>query len=292
MAERPPKPPLIKLQGTGARACMHPDLLGHWKQLLNRRLAWIRHHRQNPHVNPKVDTNKLISGVDGLPTCENLPPEPDAFEPVPYCEKDFNTVEMRMLFEPANRAWAGEHVAPRRFIDRVTRILQEKPATTHFAWMRVFEWLYTLDLNRELKTLDLMDQIMEARRMYARDVAQLKHFAQNPHTITQRRDSLCIKTMCRLIGLDVDESQGFDWLYKPFHHLQLKCREEWIRNIILPAHEALVAHQPDQRASIAVYVGERVKALLEADHNVTLYQQLDDQLLDMMNEVRNAVPPL
>ncbi|KAF5576977.1 hypothetical protein FPANT_10660 [Fusarium pseudoanthophilum] len=290
MAERPHKPALIKLQGTGARACMHVGLLGYWKQLLNRRLAWIRHHRDNPHINPDVDTNKLISDVNGLPTCANLPLEPDAFEPLPYCDKDSNTVEMKLLFEPVNRAWAGEHVAPQRFIDGVTHILQGKPATTHFAWTRVFDWLYTLDLNREVKTLDLMEQVMEARRMYARDLEQLEHFAENPHSITQRRESLCIKTMCRLIGLDVDER--FDWLYKPFVHMQLKCREEWIRNIILPAHEALVANKPEERARTAVYVGGCVRSLLEADHNVYLYQQLDDQLIEMMDEVRNSIPPL
>ncbi|KAF5964012.1 hypothetical protein FBULB1_13018 [Fusarium bulbicola] len=290
MNERAHKLGLIKLQGTGARACMHPGVLGYWKQLLNRRLAWIRHHRDNPHINPDVDTNKLISDVDGLPTCANLPLEPDAFEPLPHCDKDSNTVEMRLLFEPANRAWAGEHVAPKHFIDRVTHILQERPATTHFAWSRVFDWLYTLDLNRDLKTLDLMEQIIKARGMYARDLAQLQHFADNPHTITQRRDSLCIRTMCRLIGLDVDER--FDWLYKPFLHMQLKCREKWIRNIILPAHEALAAPKPEERAGIAVYIGECVEAFLKADHNLHLYQQLDDQLIDMMDEVRNSILPL
>ncbi|KAF5685113.1 hypothetical protein FDENT_6404 [Fusarium denticulatum] len=290
MTERPHKLALIKLQGTGARACRHPGLLGYWKQLLNRRLAWIRHHRHNPHINPDVDTSKLISDVDGLPTCENLPLEPDAFEPLPYCEKDSNTVEMRLLFEPANRAWAGEHVAPKHFIDRVTHILQERPSTTHFAWSRVFDWLYTLDLNRELKTLDLMERVMEARRMYARDLAQLEHFAENPYTITQRRDSLCIKTMCRMIGLDVGER--FDWLYKPFLHMQLQCREEWIRSVILPAHQALAEHKPGGRAGIAVYVGECVESFLKADHNLHLYQQLDDQLIDMMHEVRNSIPPL
>ncbi|KAF5254525.1 hypothetical protein FANTH_783 [Fusarium anthophilum] len=290
MNERSHKLGPIKLQGTGARACMHPGMLGYWKQLLNRRLAWIRHHRDNPHINPDVDTNKLISDVDGLPTCANLPLEPDAFEPLPRCDKDSNTVGMRLLFEPANRAWAGEHVAPKHFIDRVTHLLRERPAATHFAWSRVFDWLYTLDLNRDIKTLDLMEQIIKARGMYARDLAQLRHFAENPHTITQRRDSLCIRTMCRLIGLDVDER--FDWLYKPFLHMQLECREGWIRNIILPTHEALATPKPEERAGIAVYVGECVEAFLKADHNVHLYQQLDDQLIDMMDEVRNTIPPL
>ncbi|KAF5984639.1 hypothetical protein FCOIX_2528 [Fusarium coicis] len=292
MADRPHKHPLglIKLQGTGARACIHPGLLGYWKQLLNRRLAWIRHHRDNPHINPDVDTNKLISDANGLPTCARLPPEPDAFEPLPYRDQDSNTVEMKMLFEPVNRAWAGEHVAPRYFIDRVTHILHGRPPTTHFAWSRVIDWLYTLDLNRDLKTLDLMEQVMEARRMYVRDVAQLEYFAENPHAITQRRESSCIKIMCRLIGLDVDER--FDWLHKPFIHVQLKSREEWIRNIILPAHQALAAHKPEERAGIAVYVGECVQKFLKADHNVHLYQQLDDQLIDMMDEICNSIPPL
>ncbi|KAG5744998.1 hypothetical protein H9Q69_008334 [Fusarium xylarioides] len=290
-----PQRPRLKLLGIGSRACIHPDLLGYWKQLLDRRLAWIRHHRENPHINPNVDTNKLISDIDGLPTCEHLPLEPDGFEPLPYCDKDSNTVEMKLLFAPANRAWAREHVAQTHMIERVTHILQERSAATHFAWGRVFDWLYGMHPNRVIKTLELMEQVAEARRLYARDFEQLKHFAENPHAITQQRDSLCIQTMCRIIGLDVDADDRFDWLYQEFHHMKLKCREEWIRNIILPAHEALAAahhNKPDQRASIAVYVAERVRALLEADHNLRLYQLLDDELIGMMIEVRNAVPPL
>ncbi|KAF4438650.1 hypothetical protein FACUT_4759 [Fusarium acutatum] len=287
-----PQLPLVKLQGTGSRACINPGLLGYWKQLLDRRLAWIHHNRDHPHINPNVDTSKLITDVDGLPTCENLPLEPDAFEPLPYCDKDSNSVEMRLLFEPANRAWAREHVAPKHFIDRVTHILQDKSAATHFAWGRIFDWLYNMDVNKGIRTLDLMEQIIDARKVYVRDIEQLKHFVDKPHTITQRSDSLCIQTMCRVIGLDVDVDEKFDWMYQPFHHMKLKCRADWIRNIIQPAHEALAAHKPDQRASIATFVGERAKALLEADHNVMLYRQLDNELIDMMNEIRSAVPPL
>lgn len=73
MAERP-QLPLIQLQGGGSRSCIIPGLMDHWKKLLDRRLAWIRHHRDNPIINPDVDTSNLITGVDGLPTCENLPP--------------------------------------------------------------------------------------------------------------------------------------------------------------------------------------------------------------------------
>jgi hypothetical protein len=74
--------------------------------------------------------------------------------------------------------------------------------------------------------------------------------------------------------------------------VQLKSREEWIRNIILPAHQALAAHKPEERAGIAVYVGECVEKFLKADYNVHLYQQLDDQLIDMMDEIRNSIPRL
>ncbi|KAF4497869.1 hypothetical protein FAGAP_5969 [Fusarium agapanthi] len=285
-----PKLPPIKLQGSSSNACINHGLLGYWKQLLNRRLAWIRHHRDNPAINPDVDTSKLIVGVDGLPTCENLPLESDAFEPIPYYSIDSNTIEMKLLFEPANRAWAREHVAPQHLINKVKNILQNKPAATHFAWGRLFDWLYTTDFNRVIKTLDLMEQIIEARKMYSRDIDQLKHFIDNPHTITQRPDSLCIQTMCRLIGLDVDDK--FDWLYKELNHMQLDCRREWILNTILPAHEVLSVHTPSRRANIAVYVGGRAKALHEADRNVALYTQLDSVLLEMMDIVRSDIPPL
>ncbi|KLO81176.1 uncharacterized protein FFB20_09619 [Fusarium fujikuroi] len=290
MAERR-QLPLIRLQGGGSRSCIIPGLMDHWKQLLDRRLAWIRHHRDNPNINPDVDTSKLITGVDGLPTCENLPPEPEAFRPIPYSEKDTNGIQMRLLFEPANRAWAREHVAPKHFIDNVTHILQHRAVATHFAWANLFDWLYMMDVHRVIKTLDLMERIIEARKIYVRDIEQLKHFAENPHTITQRRDSLCIQTMCRIIGLDVDDN--FDWLYQqPFQHMQLKSRVDWIRNVILPAHEALASHKPERRAGIAVFVGDCVKSLQESDPNVRLYALLDHEMIEMMGEVRAGVPPL
>lgn len=197
---------------------------------------------------------------------------------------------MRLLFEPANRAWAREHIAPKHFIDNVTHILRDRSAATHFAWAHLYDWLYTMDLHRVIKTLDLMERIIEARKIYVRDIEQLKHFAENPYTITQRGDSLCIQTMCRIIGLDVDDN--FDWLYQPFQHMQLKCREKWIRSIIQPAHEALAGHGPDRRAKIALYVGDCVKSLQNVDHNVTLYARLDHEMIEVMQEVRAGTSPL
>ncbi|KAF5628913.1 hypothetical protein F52700_8006 [Fusarium sp. NRRL 52700] len=284
------KIPIIKLQGSVSDTCFNPGLLSYWKLLLNRRLAWIRHHHDHPSIIPELDTSRLIVGVDGLPTCHYPPPEPDNFQPIHCPSIDTNTLEMRLLFQPANRAWAREHVAPRHLIERVTSILQNKSVATHVAWFHVFDSLYEMGLNETIKTLHLMEQIVLARQMYTRDIDQLKYFAENPHTITQRSDSLCIHTMCRLIGIDF--TGNFDWLYGDLKHLKLECRAGWIRDFILPAHKALAAHAPDQRAEIAAYVGGLARGLQEADRNVALYTQLDSVLLDMLDLVRSDIPPL
>ncbi|KAF4949160.1 hypothetical protein FGADI_9076 [Fusarium gaditjirri] len=180
-----PRLPLAALEGSCSKACINPDLLRYWNFLLQRRIAWIHYHRDNPGVNPGVNTTILIPGPDGLPICENLPPKPPDFMTIPYPDQNSDSIELKLLLEPANRAWARKYVATDDCVDRVVGILQDRSPATHFAWGRILDWIMNMDLDRDIKTLDLMEQIMDARRAYVRDSEQLAHFATKPQSILQ-----------------------------------------------------------------------------------------------------------
>ncbi|KAH7269131.1 uncharacterized protein BKA55DRAFT_531798 [Fusarium redolens] len=274
---------LRQLEGFPYNVCIDPDLLAYWNRMLNRRLAWIRKNRDKPGI----DTTDLITGYDGLPTCANLSTEPIDFDPIAYADKYTNALELKLLFQPVNRAWAQGHIAAHQAVERVIRILEDRPKTTHFAWGHVLDWITNMDVTRFIKTLDLMERIMDAKRIYFADFEQLRHFANKPYSSGLHIGSPCMQNMCRIIGLDVDDK--FTWLYLPLYRRQLACRAEHIQNFILPVHQALSGNL-NRTIDVAGYVGGRLRLLLDADHNKELLRQLDGELVDMMHQIRATAP--
>jgi hypothetical protein len=255
----------------------------YWNLLLQRRLAWIRHNRDTANI----DLQNLLPGPDGLPTCNNLPSEPEGFQPIPFNKDRASFLDLKLLFQPANRVWAQEHIVEHDTVERVTRILEERSTATHLVWDKVLDWLMNLDVTRDIKSLDLMERIMDATRVYTRDSNQLTYLARQPHCILEYKKfcrTSCVQTMCRIIGLDVDDK--FTWLDQPFKHKRLVCREDHIRNIIQPAHQALSGKMDNQVEDITAYVAERVRDLLEAEDNLALLRRLDHELVVMMHQVR------
>ncbi|KAF4340953.1 hypothetical protein FBEOM_5115 [Fusarium beomiforme] len=273
-----PNPATIRLKGLEPRKCIDPELMGYWQQLLHRRLSWIRHCSRDGLG------NELRAGPDGLPTCDGLPTEPPDFEPIEHP----GSAALKALYQPDNFSWARYHVVPSKIILSITKILEARPKATHIAWKKqILDWVQTGQLITNIRSLDMIQRITNAKRTYTMDLIPLKSFVEMSRVLSatptelQARPS-CIEDMCRIIGIEVE---GHNWLGDPDNQKQVMERGARSFTPMWHVHQQLVADRNFNviTRATASAIAPSVEKFLDSDANKILLGQLEAEVDNLVN---------